>query len=71
MCLREEGLPLLPGQELEELPDRAQQYFRIPVVQVRSRQKVRTDHLQTIAATVPNIRAAVSIACSMTGIWLL
>ena len=35
---------------LEELPDRMQQYFRIPVVQIRSRQKVRTDHLQTVAA---------------------
>jgi hypothetical protein len=50
MCLCEECLPLVARQELEELPDRIQQYFRIPVVQIRSRQKVRTDHLQTVAA---------------------
>src|ERR1035437_8280065 len=50
MCLCEERLPLLARQELEELPDRIQQYFRISVVQIRSRQKVRTDHRQTVAA---------------------
>ena len=42
-------------------------------VQVRSCQEVSTDHLQAVAAgfVAADIMAAVSIACSITGIWLL
>lgn len=41
------ALPLLPGQELETPCDGMQQRFRVPVIQICSRQEVRADHFQS------------------------
>src|SRR3989442_14673005 len=46
--LLDKRLPLFTGQELKEPGDRVQEHVRISVVQVRARQEIRTDHLQTV-----------------------
>jgi hypothetical protein len=66
-------LLLLTGQKLEKMRQRMQQHVRLSTVEVGAGKKVGADHLQTVAAdlSLPSIMAAVSIACSITGIWLL
>ena len=46
----EERLLLFAGQEFVVAGDRVEQDLRVAVVQMRSRQEIRADHLQTIAA---------------------
>jgi hypothetical protein len=41
---------LLARQELEELPDRVQQYFCICVLEMRSTKEIGANHLQSVAA---------------------
>ena len=41
---------LLTREELEESLDRQQQYFRISLLEVRSRKEVGANHLQAISA---------------------
>src|SRR5437773_399152 len=43
-------MPLVPREKLEKPRKRTQEHIRITVVQIRSRQEIRTDHLQTVAA---------------------
>jgi len=59
-------------EKTKEPRDREQQRLRISVVQIRSSQEVCADHLKAVASrsVAASIRAAVSIARSMTGIWL-
>jgi hypothetical protein len=45
----QERLPLFPRQEFEEPRHRLQEHRWVFVVQVRSRQEVRADHLETVA----------------------
>jgi hypothetical protein len=69
----QEMLPrLLFGQKPEESRHREQQHLRISVVQVGPGQKLRADHFQAVAsrAVASRISDAVSIARSMTSIWL-
>ena len=41
---------LFARQEIEELVDRLQQYFRISLLEVRSRKEIGADHLQAVTA---------------------
>jgi len=48
--LLDKRLPLFAGQELEKPCDRGQKHIGLSAIEVGSRQEIRADHLQTIAA---------------------
>ena len=48
--LLDERLTLFAGQELKQPGDRGQEHVGLSAVEVGSRQEIRADHLQTIAA---------------------
>jgi hypothetical protein len=70
--LFEESVLLFPRQELEKLEERLQSVSGLPAIETRSARKsaqiISKQYPRDLSE--PSIKAAVSIACSTTGIWL-